>query len=70
MGRVLGFGNNASLFIPTTGPIFELLKESDFLAAFSIFAFGALPQLGAQSLEPLILGDAYDVIDLVRLTPT
>ena len=70
LGSVLGFGNNASLPIPTTGLIFELLKESDFLAGFSIFAFGALPQLGAQSLKALVLGDAYNEIDLVRLTPT
>ena len=46
-GSVLGFGNNASLLIPTTGPILEPFEESDFLAAFSIFTFGALPQLGA-----------------------
>jgi hypothetical protein len=70
LGSVLGFGNSASLLIPTTGPIFELFKKSDFLAAFSMFAFGPLPQLGAQSLEPFVLGDAYDLIDLVRLTPT
>jgi len=42
LGSVLGFGNNASFLIPTTGAIFEPFKESDFLAAFSIFAFGAL----------------------------
>jgi hypothetical protein len=46
-GSVLGFGNNASLLIPTTGPILKPFEESDFLAAFSMFAFGALPQLGA-----------------------
>jgi len=70
LGRMLGFGNNTSFLVPTTGPIFEPFKESDFLAAFSMFAFGALPQLGAESLKPLIFGDADDVIDLVRLTPT
>src|SRR6516225_8936867 len=69
LGSVLGFGNNASLLIPTTGPILEHFEEADFLTAFSILTFGALLQLGAQGLEPLILGDAYDVIDLVRLTP-
>ena len=70
LGRVLSFGNNTSLLIPTTGPILEPFEESDFLAAFSILTFGALLQLGAQGLESLILGEAYDVIDLVRLTPT
>jgi len=47
LGSVLGFGNNASLLIPTTGPIVEPFEESDFLAAFSIFTFGPLPQLSA-----------------------
>ena len=69
LGSVLGFGNDASLLIPTTGPILEPFEEADFLAAFSIFTFGALLQLGAEGLEPLILGEAYDVIDLARLTP-
>ena len=70
LGRVLGFGNNASLLIPTAGLILEPFEESDFLGAFSMFTFGALSQLGAESLEPLILGDAYDVVDLVILAPT
>jgi hypothetical protein len=70
LGSVLGFGNNASLLLPSTGFIFEPFKESDFLDAFSMFAFGPPPQLGAQSLEPLVLGDTYDVMNLVRLTPT
>jgi len=47
LGSVLGFSNNASLLIPTTGPILEPFEESDFLAAFSILTFGALLQLGA-----------------------
>jgi hypothetical protein len=34
------------------------LPVTSFLAAFSILAFGTLPQLGAQSLEPLVLGDS------------
>src|SRR6266478_749201 len=70
LGGVLGFGNNTSFLIPTAGPILEAFKEADFFAAFAMFTFGALPQLGTQSLEPLILGDADDVIDLVSLTPT
>ena len=70
LDRVLGFGNNAALLIPTTGPIFEPFEEANFLAAFSMFTFSALCQLGAKSREPLILGDAYDVIDLIGLTPT
>jgi hypothetical protein len=58
------------LLIPTAGPILEAFEEADFLAAFAMFTFGALPQLGTQSLEPLILGDTDKVIDLVSLTPT
>ena len=45
---LLQFGIGALASLPVTG----------FLAAFSILAFGTLPQLGAQSLEPLVLGDS------------
>src|SRR3979411_1508628 len=34
-GSVLGFGNNASLLFPTTGPILEPFEESNFLPASS-----------------------------------
>ena len=34
LGRVLGFGNDAPLLIPTTGPILEPFEEADFSRRF------------------------------------
>ena len=70
LGGVLGFGNNTSFLIPTAGPRHEAFKEANFFAAFAMFTFGALPQLGTQSLELSFLATPDDVIDLVSLTPT
>jgi len=49
LGRMLGFGNNASLLIPTAGPILEAFEESDFLAAFISRAY--VNQFGAISIS-------------------
>ena len=69
LGGVLGFGNNASLLIPTAGPILEAFKEADFLAAFChVYVQRAAPAWHS-NLEPFILGDPDEVIDLVSLTP-
>jgi hypothetical protein len=69
LDRLLSFGDNASFSIPTLSLVLKLPKEANFLAAFSMLALGSLLQLGTESFEPLILGYANDVIDLVSLTP-
>src|ERR1700682_6725350 len=50
-GSVLGFGNNASLFIPTTGPILKPFEESDFLAAFRCLRSARCPSLALRALS-------------------